>query len=75
MNNSTELVDESLKKFEILFSKYLNKNNKDKWITDTVMARDKDHAIKKLKRKHYNKKDKHFPNGRRVNYIISITEL
>lgn len=61
--------------FQILFSKYLNSKNKDKWITDIIEARDKDHAIKKLKRKHYNKKDKHFPNGTKVNYIISISEL
>ena len=54
--------------YVINFSKYINEKNSDYWLFNTIIADSEKEAIEKLKKKH-NK------NNKKVNYIISITNI
>ena len=54
--------------YVINFSKYINEKYPDYWLFDTIIADSEKEANEKLKKKH-NK------NNKKVNYIISITNI
>ena len=55
-------------KYVINFSKYINKVFPDYWLFNTISADTEKEAVEKLKKKH-NK------NNKKVNYIVSITNI
>lgn len=55
-------------KYEVNFSKYINEKYPDYWLWGTIIAGSEKEAIEKLKKKH-NK------DGKKINYIISISEI
>lgn len=54
-------------KFEINFSKYINQKYQDYLLWNTIVAKSKEEAIEKLKKKHNR-------NGKKINYILSVEE-
>lgn len=55
-------------KYEVNFSKYINEKYPDYWLWNTIKADSEQEAIEKLKKKH-NK------DGKKINYILSISEI
>ena len=56
-----------MKEYEINISKYINERYPDYWLWNTIRANSEEEAVKKLNKRH-NK------DGKKINYILSITE-
>lgn len=55
-------------KYEVNFSKYINEKYPNYWLWNTIIADSEQEAIEKLKKKH-NK------DGKKINFILSISEI
>ena len=54
-------------RYEINFSKYINEKYPDYWLWNTIIANSMEEAVEKLKKRHNR-------DGKKINYILSVTE-